>query len=107
MIVLSMNVRVVGSSIKQLAVRNLVTKNKVDLVCLQETKLQDVDVNCCRRISGDASFGWEFSPAVNRGGGLLCIWRYDFWTVSSCSKGQGIICISGKRLGMILNLFSL
>src|ERR1044072_4379111 len=99
MIVLSLNVRGIGSSIKQQAMRCLISKYKVDLICLQESKLEVVDVNLCRRIWGDAVFEWEFIPAISRGGGLICIWRRGLLQNLSCTKGQGYLCIAGNRIG--------
>lgn len=98
MIVLSLNLRGMGSVLKQKAVKGLIFQHNVDLVCLQETKLQEVEIGCCRRIWGDVDFEWEFVPAVNRGGGLLCVWRKGFFQVTSCEKGQNFICISGRKL---------
>lgn len=96
MVVLSLNSRGLGSALKQKLVKSLLLQYKVDLVCLQETKLQEVDQGCCRRIWGDADFEWEFVPAVNRGGRLLCLWRKGFIQVTSCMKGQNFICMAGR-----------
>ncbi|XP_057432385.1 uncharacterized protein LOC130725150 [Lotus japonicus] len=95
-IITCLNSRGLGSALKQKLVKSLLLQYKVDLVCLQETKLQEVDQGCCRRIRGDADFEWEFVPAVNRGGRLLCLWRKGFIQVTSCMQGQNFICMAGR-----------
>lgn len=72
-ILLSYNTRGLGSDLKRRAVKNIVSQFKIDLVCLQETKLQEVDLRICKQIWGEEDLEWEFVSAVNRGGGLLCI----------------------------------
>lgn len=73
MIFLSLNARGIGSGLKQKVVRGIIAQLKVSFVCIQETKLQEVDLRICRQIWGDVDFEWLMAPAVNRGGGLLCI----------------------------------
>src|ERR1044072_3989833 len=99
MIVLSLNVRGIGSNINQQAVKCLVMKNRVDVLCVQESKMQVIDLSLCRKLWGDAAFEWDFVPAENRGGGLICIWRKGFLQNLSCRKDQRFLCISGKRPG--------
>lgn len=79
MIVLSLNSRGMGSTIKHKVVRELVSLHKVDIMCIQETKLEDIDTQRCRSIWGDVGFRWEFCPAINRGGGLVTIWKEDLF----------------------------
>lgn len=99
MIVLSINSRGMGSNIKQKAVRDIISQHKVDLICIQETKLQDVDIRRCRQIWGDADFEWRVALAENRGGGLLCIWKNGWFQVERTVIDTNFILLVGKFPG--------
>ena len=48
--VLSWNIRRVNDKDKQKVIRAFLRSNKVDLVCLQETKIQDLSVGVVRNL---------------------------------------------------------
>ncbi|XP_057453104.1 uncharacterized protein LOC130744964 [Lotus japonicus] len=111
MIILSLNSRGIGSRIKQNTVNGLIWKHKVDLVCIQETKLQELDVGTCRRIWGDPEFEWEWSPADNRSGGLLCLWKKDNLQIVERVVEHNFIFLCGRKSGCndvfaILNIYA-
>ena len=72
--ILTYNVRGLGRGVKWSAIRRLVRKHKVDLLCLQETKKQQIDSTMCQSLWGDSDVSWEIQPASNTAGGLLCLW---------------------------------
>ena len=47
---------------------------KCDVVCLQETKLAEVDLQLVRSLWGNSFVGWEFLPAVGSAGGVILLW---------------------------------
>lgn len=78
--------------------RRLILQYKVDLVCLQETKLQEVD-------SGFVEGFWAMQPSSGNSfrrlieeGRLLCLWRKGFIQITSCDKGHNFICIAGRNV---------
>lgn len=87
MLILNYNVRGLGSRVKVRAIRDLIVREKVDMVMIQETKLQEVNQRRCNTIWGDSNCEWRCSPAVNSAGGLLCIWRKDAFTLLNCTIG--------------------
>ena len=46
--ILSYNVRGLGRGIKWASIRNLVGKQRIDLLCLQETKRESMDKVVCK-----------------------------------------------------------
>lgn len=72
---MSYNVRGLGNSAKRRVLRELIVKEGTDMLLFQETKLEDIDVQLCSQVWGDADFEWQATPAVNKGGGLLCMWK--------------------------------
>ncbi|KAH1205060.1 hypothetical protein GmHk_16G045861 [Glycine max] len=60
--------------LKWTSIRSLVGKLHVDLLCLQETKKDCLDKASCQFLWGQSDLEWEWQPAINAAGGLLCIW---------------------------------
>ena len=109
--IVSYNVRGLGRKVKWAAVRRLVRKHKVDILCIQETKKEQIDKPMCQALWGDMDVVWEFQPAVNTAGGLLCIWNEQTFKVERRVKGTGYILLEGvwtqknQRL-FIVNIYS-
>lgn len=47
MIVLNYNIRGLGKKLKRSEIRNLVRKHNVDICCIQETKMEHMEVKMC------------------------------------------------------------
>lgn len=58
-------------------------KNKVNLLAIQETKLEDVDVRMARSFWGNNSFSYVFSPSRGVSGGILLLWDLDSISLQS------------------------
>lgn len=93
--ILSLNARGVANRVKWRAIRETVTKEQVEMILIQETKLQSVDSRLCGLIWGDGDFEWKANPAINRAGGLLCIWRKGIFTLLDCFMGVGFLGLVG------------
>ncbi|XP_057432092.1 uncharacterized protein LOC130724838 [Lotus japonicus] len=93
--ILSYNTRGLGSRTKWRFIRELILKEKVDMVSFQETKLDIIDKPLCNFIWGDSSFEWAFTPAVNRGRDLLCIWQQGAFVLENCHRGSSFISLRG------------
>ena len=71
---LSWNVRGLNDPKKREILRNWLCNWKVDVVCLQETKLDKVDWRLIQNIWGNRYVAWEVLNAVNTVGGVLLLW---------------------------------
>ena len=70
---LSWNVRGANDNDKRKVIKALIKKNKVDLVCLQKTKIQEMSRSLIR------------SLRVGRYGLKGCCWRYSgFFGITGC-----------------------
>jgi hypothetical protein len=72
--ILSWNVRGLNSPEKRLVVRNLLRQWRVDIVCLQETKLELITRRDINSIWGCPYVGWCYVAAVGTAGGILLMW---------------------------------
>jgi len=73
----------------------LVGQHKIDLLCLQETKRDTSDKAVCQSLWGQSDFEWEWIPAVNTAGGLLCIWNNNNFQVEVKTAERGFIMLEG------------
>lgn len=57
--IISYNVRGLGRGVKWAAIRRMVKKHRIDMLCLQETKKEQIDNTMCQTLWGDAEVRWE------------------------------------------------
>ena len=69
---ISWNVRGLNSPHKCELVRYWLRNWKCDAICLQETKLYEIDLQLVRR--GNSYVDWEMLPAIGTTGGVLLLW---------------------------------
>lgn len=85
-----------GGRIKKGAIRNLVQKENVDFICIQETKLESIDFSLCKILWGGEEVGWMFKESIGSPGGLLCMWNKAVLSMEVCYQGRGFICVKGR-----------
>src|ERR1044072_700195 len=93
--IMSFNSRGVGRRVKKRTVRELVSKEKLGMVCLQETKCDQLDFNMCTNIWGSDSFEYVARNAVNKAGGLLTIWEKGVFKLVNSFQGDGFVGVKG------------
>ena len=76
----------------------MVHKEQIDLLCIQETKKESIDMRSCQALWGDKEIGWEMQPAANTAGGLLCIWSEKAFKLQSSIIGSGFIVLVDQWL---------
>uniref|UniRef100_A0A2N9EUT4 Uncharacterized protein n=1 Tax=Fagus sylvatica TaxID=28930 RepID=A0A2N9EUT4_FAGSY len=59
---------------KRESVRYWLRSWKCGVICLQETKLAEVDLQVVRSLWDNSFVGWEFLPAVRSAGGVILLW---------------------------------
>ena len=72
--ILSWNVRGVNDSDKRKVIKNLIRTNRVDLVYLQETKVQEMNVDMVRNLGVGRFLNWTALNAEGSAGGILLFW---------------------------------
>lgn len=80
---LSINIQGAGCKNKRSWVRKLCCKHKVNLLAIQETKMEVIDVCIARSFWGNNSFSYVFSPSCGASGGILLLWDLDAIIVNS------------------------
>ena len=72
--ILSWNVRGVNDSDKRKVIKNLIRTNRVDLVCLQETKVQEMNFDMVCSLGVGRFLDWTAMNAEGSAGGILMFW---------------------------------
>ncbi|XVF10646.1 hypothetical protein REPUB_Repub07fG0200300 [Reevesia pubescens] len=90
------NIRGLGRREKRRAVRNVVISIKPDMIFLQETKREEVDRRIIRSVWGSNTDCFESSSAVGAAGGLISIWKDDFFLLQSKVITQRYILLVGR-----------
>jgi len=94
--------------LKWAPVRKLVSKEQVDMLCLQETKKEMIDKALCQALWGEAEVKWESSQQLIMLGDY-CV--FGVMKLSKTVKGNGFIYLEGTWAGdggkvTIVNIYS-
>ena len=71
----SWNVRGVNNPNKRNIIRNFIRSQRVDLVCLQETKIQELSSAIVRSLGAGRLDEWRSVEAEGTAGGILVFWN--------------------------------
>lgn len=80
---------------KSKEVQELISKQKIDMICIQESKLEVVDEEVCRLIWGRNNCGWAARVVVGRSGGLITLWNSDKFRCVSWWHMEGVVIVNG------------
>lgn len=72
--ILSWNVRGLGSSNRRVVVKRVIRQSRASLVLIQETKITSLDDDLVRQTTGSRFFNWLGLNAVGSSGGILLLW---------------------------------
>ena len=72
--ILSWNVRGVNDPVKRKVIKNFIRNHRVDIICLQETKVQEMKSEIVRSLGVGRFLDWTALNAEGSTGGILLIW---------------------------------
>ena len=72
--ILSWNVRGVNDPDKRKVIKNFLRSHRADLVCLQETKVQEMTIDLVRRLGVGRCLNWKALNAEGSAGGIILLW---------------------------------
>lgn len=93
--ILSYNIRGLGGAGKKRHIRDLVMKERVDFLVIQETKMGVISRKICSSLWGSEEFNWVAKDSMGMSGGLLCIWNSKMLNKIKVIKGENFIGIEG------------
>ncbi|GLT28567.1 hypothetical protein SLA2020_034900 [Shorea laevis] len=95
MILLSINIRGLGGVGKKRDIREKVAKHKVEILFIQETKLETIDNRLCKMIWDSENFEWVAQSAKGTSGGMLIIWNSSMFKYLNTFQGDGFLGVFG------------
>ena len=91
---LSWNVRGINDKEKRLLIKNVLRDWRCNLVCFQETKLDEVQLSDIRSIEGNQSMDFVALKAQGSAGGIIVMWDKTFFNLVSSSCGDfSVTCL--------------
>ena len=98
MIVVNLNIRGMGGTIKSRYLSHIIASEGADFVCLQEIKSKVITEAKCFSLWGNNRVGWLHNVGENGCGSLLSMWNEDAFRYSSHVMGKGFIAVFGSHL---------
>ena len=84
---LSWNVRGINNSDKRKVIKALIKKNMVDLVCLQETKIQEISRGIIYSLGVRRFLEWDYVDSRGTAGGIVVLWDNRMLELIDLEKG--------------------
>ena len=84
---LTWNVRGANKCDKRKVIKALIRKNRVDLVCLQETKIQEMSTGIVRSLGVGRFLEWGAVDSRGAAGGIVVIWDNRMLELVDMQKG--------------------
>ncbi|KAK8578113.1 hypothetical protein V6N13_046970 [Hibiscus sabdariffa] len=94
--ILSWNIRGLCSAMKKRYLRNVQRKNSVDMVLIQEAKMEKICSLLVAQIWVSDNFDFVFLPSVGASGGILVIWQCSIFSMDTVEVDRNFIIIQGK-----------
>lgn len=91
----SWNMRGIGRPEKRRKIKKSISKRKVDIILIQETKKSEVNLGLIRSIWPSDHFEFMSIDAVGRARGLLCIWNPEIFQLSASCCNHNFLLLSG------------
>lgn len=71
------------------------SKEKLDFLCIQETKMDYIDERFAKVLWGKGECSWVFSGFVGAAGGLCCVWDSDVFERLELWGENGFLGVAG------------
>lgn len=85
--IVSWNIRGLCKDEKRLKIKKFVQNHSLDVVCLQETKIQPFDPSLIKSLWSSKDIGWSTIDALGKSGGILIMWNEGRISVKEVIKG--------------------
>ena len=107
--ILAWNTRGLGDKSKRMVIKRSLKRLNPDLVLIQETKKDSIDINIIKELWSSKDIGWSFVEAIGRSGGMLTMWDESKVSVIEVLKGGyslSVKCLTtSKKCCWITNVY--
>ncbi|XP_058223301.1 uncharacterized protein LOC131333018 [Rhododendron vialii] len=99
-----------GSVLKKKFVSKIIKKRKPDLLFIQETKLENVDLRMVQKIWGNTNVEFAVSNSIGASGGILILWDFEVFKASNITVHKSYIILEGMLYGdfqcVLVNIYA-
>jgi mannosylglycoprotein endo-beta-mannosidase len=111
MIVCSFNVRGLGSRVKRRKICDLIRRENIDFMAIQETKMEAFSEFFVANLWGNSACGWASYPAVGNSGGIISIWNKVKFSLIFTFSGDGFVgvcldVLAKNRKCFVINVYA-
>ena len=89
--ILSWNVRGANDKEKRRVIKDVIKSQKVDLVCIQETKIQEMSNGLVKSLGVGRCLEWGFLNSRGTAGGVLVFWDNRVLQLEEMEVGKFIV----------------
>ncbi|KAL8468699.1 hypothetical protein ACS0TY_031769 [Phlomoides rotata] len=79
-------------------IKRMIKENDMDMCCIQETKLEQMDTRLGFELWPGGEFDWVWRDAEGRSGGLISIWNRKVFEKTSTWNTKGLLVVNGRWL---------
>ncbi|KAL8468941.1 hypothetical protein ACS0TY_031951 [Phlomoides rotata] len=101
MMILSYNVRGSGRKEKRRELRDLIQERRIDVACIQETKMEVMEEKVYKTMWGHRQFEWSYKGAEGNSGGILTMWNPEVFQKISEWHCRGMLVNSNEMMCVI------
>jgi hypothetical protein len=111
MIIASSNIRGLGGVGKRNYLKELIRKECLEFLAIQETKLETIPDSLCNSLWGGDDCCWVSLPSSGNSGGILSIWSKALGVLKFSFTGEGFVgvCLEWgplKKVCFVVNIYS-
>ncbi|KAL8534353.1 hypothetical protein ACS0TY_010389 [Phlomoides rotata] len=77
-------------------VKELIAKLKIEICCLQETKMEEINIRVCKSFWGNRPLDWAWMGSVGNSGRILTIWNPKVFQKTSDWCRTGMLVVNGR-----------
>jgi len=97
MIIANLNIRGARGGTKAKYLKNIIFKEWVEVVCLQETQITEFSNARCFALWGNNEMGWIHNEGISGAGSMLVMWHKQAFICERHVEGRGFIAIFGQH----------
>ena len=96
--ILSWNVRGAIDREKRKIIKSIIKSQRVDVVCLQETKIKEMSSGIVRSLGVERHLDWRAVNSTGAAGGILVFWDNRVVELVELEEGESSILVPVQKL---------
>lgn len=111
LVLISWNIRGLNNAIAKRSVRELMDLHKVNIMCIQETKIECWSDRISSKVWDEDLYSWIGQGSIGQSGGLVSIWDQSFFKCISFAQDHSWIwtvleSLQDKRRINVINVYA-